>query len=450
MNGFSRTAFWVVVLGAVCSAPLLSRSEIVQWQDGKAACVSLTFDDGSVNQFRIAMPLMDERGFAGTFFINTRNLAGSKYPPAFVGRPIMEILKESASVPAGPSTILERASMLRYLREIQGVAAIKDYDPIRAGELLEQGKIAEACRLADRACRNLRDSGQPFALRPTAFDPGDDYRITWDELRRCAARGHEFADHTISHPYLSAMDEANIRYETEKCREDIREQLGPRHTLSIECPFGIEDERVLRLVFPTFPFVRNRANDDCIDGILRSDPRRPGPTSKAYIQWQRGALSETPYPLMISWIATTVRTRAWLVLVIHGVEGIGWEPLTKATLERYFDYIKAREPELWVATFQDAYKYIRERVLGTVKEVRGTGRISVRLSHTLDRGTYDLPLTLRTSVPTSWLKVKMEQGGDVRILHAQGAGGGKTVMYRAVPNGPEIRLTSAAAGPPAN
>ncbi len=445
MRDFNKIAFWVVVLSAACSTPLLSRSEIVHWQDGKEACVSLTFDDGSVNQFRIAMPLMDERGFTGTFFIITRNLAGSKYQPAFVGRPIMEILKESASAPAGPATILERASMLRYLREIQGVSAIKNYDPIHVGELLEQGKIAEACRMADRACQNLRGSGQTFVLRPTAFDPGDDYRITWDDLRRYAARGHEFADHTISHPYLSAMDEANIRYETEKCREDIREQLGPRHTLSVECPFGIEDERVLRFVFPTFPFVRNRANDACIDEILRSDPRRPGPTSKPYIQWQRGALSETPYPLMTSWIDTTVKTRAWLVLVIHGVEGIGWEPLAKATLEKYFDYIKAREPEVWVATFQDAYKYIREHVQGTVKEVRAAGRISVRLSHALDPRIYDLPLTLRTDVPASWLRIKVEQGSAVRILLAEGMGGGKTVMYRAVPNGPEIHLTSAAA-----
>jgi peptidoglycan/xylan/chitin deacetylase (PgdA/CDA1 family) len=445
MNCFYKKAFWVIVLSAAWCAPLVSQTEILQWQDGKAACVSITYDDGSANQFRIAMPLMDERGFPGTFFINTRNLAGSKYPPSFVGRPIMEILKESAAVPAGQANILERTSMLRYLREIQNVAAINEYDANRAGELLEQGEIAEVCRMADRACRNLRDTGRTFAVKPTVFDPGDDYRITWDDLRRYAAKGHEFADHTISHPYLSAMDEANIRYETEKCREDIREQLGYKHTLSIECPFGIEDERVLRTVFPTFPFVRNRANDDCIDEILRSETRQPAPTAKAYIQWQRGALSETPFPLMTSWIDTSVRTRAWLVLVIHGVEGIGWEPLSKATMEKFFDHIKAREADVWVATFQDGYKYIRERVNGIVKEERTAGGISVWLSHALDQAIYDLPLTLKTTVPASWLKVKVEQGGDVRILPVEEFAGKKIVTYRAFPNGPEIRLTSAPA-----
>ena len=31
------------------------RTEITKWQDGKQACVSLTFDDSSINQFRIDM-----------------------------------------------------------------------------------------------------------------------------------------------------------------------------------------------------------------------------------------------------------------------------------------------------------------------------------------------------------------------------------------------------------
>ncbi|MGZ5425296.1 MAG: hypothetical protein ACXWH4_12115, partial [Candidatus Aminicenantales bacterium] len=45
------------------------RTEIVKWQDGKAAAVSLTYDDNSANQFRVAVPLMRRFDFPATFHV---------------------------------------------------------------------------------------------------------------------------------------------------------------------------------------------------------------------------------------------------------------------------------------------------------------------------------------------------------------------------------------------
>jgi peptidoglycan/xylan/chitin deacetylase (PgdA/CDA1 family) len=50
------------------------KTEITKWQYGKNGAVSLTYDDGSVNQFRIAVPIMDSFGFPATFFIITGNI----------------------------------------------------------------------------------------------------------------------------------------------------------------------------------------------------------------------------------------------------------------------------------------------------------------------------------------------------------------------------------------
>ena len=66
---------------------------------------------------------------------------------------------------------------------------------------------------------------------------------------------------------------------------------------------------------------------------------------------------------MRGWVDTIVRRdNIWLVLVFHGVDGIGWEPKTGAELEEYFSYIKSLEGRVWVATFQDVTKYMRERM----------------------------------------------------------------------------------------
>ena len=74
--------------------------------------------------------------------------------------------------------------------------------------------------------------------------------------------------------------------------------------------------------------------------FFEGDSRDPAQMTKPYVQWQRGPLSKTPIEEMTGWIDKSLATGTWLVLVIHGVEGIGWEPVPAARLRAYFDYIK--------------------------------------------------------------------------------------------------------------
>ena len=62
-------------------------TEVTKWQYGKTAAVSLTYDDGSINQFRVAVPIMDSFNFPATFFIITGEIPGSRYQGTFIGRP---------------------------------------------------------------------------------------------------------------------------------------------------------------------------------------------------------------------------------------------------------------------------------------------------------------------------------------------------------------------------
>src|SRR5215467_14877325 len=74
-------------------------TEITKWQYGKSGAVSLTYDDGSINQFRIAVPIMDRFGFPATFFIITSQIPSSQYQGTFIGRPTKTILEETAKTP---------------------------------------------------------------------------------------------------------------------------------------------------------------------------------------------------------------------------------------------------------------------------------------------------------------------------------------------------------------
>jgi hypothetical protein len=68
-------------------------TEIAKWQDDKAAALSLTYDDGSINQFRVAVPLMKGFGFPATFHIITGEILGSRYKGAFIGRSTEAIIQ---------------------------------------------------------------------------------------------------------------------------------------------------------------------------------------------------------------------------------------------------------------------------------------------------------------------------------------------------------------------
>ncbi len=45
----------------------------VQWPQGQRAALSLTFDDGMTSQLDTALPLLDQYGLVGTFYVNPRS-----------------------------------------------------------------------------------------------------------------------------------------------------------------------------------------------------------------------------------------------------------------------------------------------------------------------------------------------------------------------------------------
>ena len=406
---------------------------IEKWADGKSGAVSLTFDDGSINQFRVAIPIMDSLGFPGTFFINTGNIPGSKYQAEFIGRPQEEIIKESAIAVTDRDNLFERASMVAYAP----YSGMRNYFTT-AGELYEAGKIEEACSEIDEALAAIR-TGKAKPRR-TGGQSGSD-QITWDEIRIHASKGHEFASHTITHPRLAIMDSANLVNELEGSRKEILEQLGEKYTFSAECPYGTEDERVMEFAYKYYPALRNRMPEPFLMELNRGSRKSPVNKEIEYVQWQRGALTSTPMELMKAWVDTTAAmNNIWLVLVFHGVDGTGWEPLTGNDLRNYYNYIKSNDNRLWIATFGDVAKYIRERMNSRVEAISEKGRLTVNVTAGLGK-EYDYPLTLKTYLSGSPDNLQIIQGQN-EIAFTYGKDGlGNYVLYRVVPGSGALILS---------
>lgn len=441
----TRSLLAFAVLGPLVGVPgpafaQVGHTEITRWAHGKKAAVSLTWDDGTLNQFRVAVPLMDRLGFPATFFVITGEVSGSRYHGTFVGRPPEAIVEEAARVPTSAANFFERASAIGYL----GYRGTLEFHT-RAGEIFDEGGAPEkAYRVLDDAYARVRAGDFPRA--EDAGQHSGAAAVSWDELAALARRGYEVASHTVTHPRLAVLDEPNLVYELEKSREEILDHLGAKHTFSVECPYGTENERVLQYALARYPLARNRMSDPSVEDLDRWNDESPSASTKEYVRWQRGPLTRTPMSLMKSWVDTIAgRDNVWLVLVFHGVDGIGWEPRTSADLEEYFAYIKAKEDALWVATFGDVGRYVRERMHGTVRSWVRDDAISVVLRDDLEDARYDLPLTLRTEVPADWAAAEVRQGDRTQRVPVVTDDGKSSVVYEAVPNGEDVRLARAPA-----
>lgn len=412
------------------------QTEICKWQYGKRGAVSITFDGGTINQFRKVLPIMNSLEFPGTFFITTGIIPGSQYQGRFIGRSVDTIIKETATIPTNEDNLLERSSAAPFL----GYAGTLDYQHT-AGNLIEKEMFEEAYIIIDEFYEKVRNG---------EFEPGHSINpdllvglgVTWDDIRLYATQGHEFAGHTITHPNMAALDEANMLYELEKSAEEIRNQLSLEYVFSVECPYGTENERVMEYTYKTYPASRNRMPEQYLEELNRGSRKNPGSSNMEYVQWQRGARTKYTPELMKSWIDTTAtHDNIWLVLVFHGVDSIGWEAIPSELYDEYFKYIKSKEKDIWIATFADVTKYMRERKNSDIKSVGNSRKITVNISHSLDKAMYNIPLTLKTYVPSDWDEVQVKQGGNKKIILPLRDDKGSFVLYQAYPNSDDVEVS---------
>jgi peptidoglycan/xylan/chitin deacetylase (PgdA/CDA1 family) len=418
----------IFIVYSAHSQASIGQTEITKWQYGKKGAVSITYDDGTINQFRIAVPIMNRLGLPGTFYINTGTLPESKYIGRFIGRPVSKIIEETKTIPTNKDNFFERASASRYL----GYRGTSAYFT-RAGAQIDANRPQEAYAIMDDLYqRVVAGEFQPETSTNRPVDNGN--VLTWDMVKTFAAQGHEFSSHMVTHPYMAALDERNIKYELEKSREELLKRLGIRHTFSTELPYGTTNARAMQYAFKVYPAARNAMPAPYMLELHRPNRRTPVTDSHEYVMWERGAITSTSLEQLNAWADTTaMRNNIWYVLVLHGIDGIGWEPLTGETVGAHFEHIKSKENNLWVATFGDVARYIKQRMSASVKTSLKGRNINVSVNHRLNKKLYDIPLTLKTYVNPEWRGVSIKQGKTVTQMAVRREGNNAFVMYQAMP-----------------
>jgi peptidoglycan/xylan/chitin deacetylase (PgdA/CDA1 family) len=68
--------------------------------------------------------------------------------------------------------------------------------------------------------------------------------MSWDQLGGLAEAGWEVGSHTRTHPHLTQIDDAALRDELVRSREEVEQRLG-RPCPTLAYPYGDHDERVV-------------------------------------------------------------------------------------------------------------------------------------------------------------------------------------------------------------
>jgi peptidoglycan/xylan/chitin deacetylase (PgdA/CDA1 family) len=97
------------------------------------------------------------------------------------------------------------------------------------------------------ACSDYAEDGRPLDVPELAAQaqahPGEMATMTWDELRGLAERGVEIGSHTLTHPHLPRLSDAELGRELSESRERVEGELG-RSCAFLAYPFGEQDARV--------------------------------------------------------------------------------------------------------------------------------------------------------------------------------------------------------------
>lgn len=210
--------------------------------------LAITFDDGQLDGWEHARPVLDRAGIAASFFI--------------------------------PVDGVDRDELLWHDRLGYAARRLLAADRPRAEELLggagdDRTMVTAAM---ERAKRLFPDDRLAFVARvedalPGTARPSWDGLMSWDQLRALSRSGHEVGSHSVTHPILPLVDDAQL----------VREVAGSKARLEAE--LGVPCES---FCYP---------NGDCDDRVVEA-VRRAGYLRAVTTAWGPNAPGADPFRLM--------------------------------------------------------------------------------------------------------------------------------------------------------
>ena len=167
--------------------------------------VVVTFDDGYLDNFEVAAPIMNRLGIPGTFYITVAAIS-AETPPWFCR------LRHAFGTTRRPRFQMKDDDRVYDLETPQGR---------RAGFL--SGSAACATRSGPAQAETIRSIEEALDVETL---PNDGLMMSWDHIRALCRSGHAVGSHTLTHPNLAQVTESEADLELRESRRILESQIG--------------------------------------------------------------------------------------------------------------------------------------------------------------------------------------------------------------------------------
>ncbi|MCX6145613.1 MAG: polysaccharide deacetylase family protein [Ignavibacteriales bacterium] len=258
----------------------------------------------------------------------------------------------------------------------------------------------------------------------------------WTALQSAANSGHEIASHTMSHASLGSISTDQYA-ELRNSQDAINARIAGQKCLTIAYPNCVVGDKALCSQF----YIAARI---CSGQIEPSTPADFMAIS-SFVCGTQGSIQRSED--FSNKVAAAVRTKGWVVFLIHAIDGeSGYSPTSSTQLRGALDSLKSHIDTYWVSSFVNVARYVKERNNVSVKEIAASdSTLTMRVTDTLPDSIYNYPVTIRRPLPSNWSSVTLTQSGKNISGQVVVENGTKYLMFDVVPDNGDIALRKSTA-----
>jgi peptidoglycan/xylan/chitin deacetylase (PgdA/CDA1 family) len=169
----------------------------------------VTFDDGHIDNYTNAFPVLKSLGMPATIFLSTQYIDQPNLP--FWFDRVSQLLYF-----ASPGLL--EIPVLDYRADLSDMPSRRLHTRLLLGKLKAQDNDRRLAALAQMEALLAASVPETVAAQRSAMN--------WDEVHEMAACGIEFGSHTVTHPVLTRLDDAALVRELVDSRAAIRSHIA--------------------------------------------------------------------------------------------------------------------------------------------------------------------------------------------------------------------------------
>ncbi len=213
-------------------------------------------------------------------------------------------------------------------------------------------------------------------------------QISWGRWKQIAQAGHEIGNHSLHHSKLTTLDEAAARAEIDGGRQLIAEKIGVT-PVSFAYPGNGRDDRLRKFVYAQHAVAREFESG--YGGAKFTTEKANG------------------------MVASALQQKRWMVTMLHAITN-GYAAFPSASiLDDHLKYVQPLQARLWVDTFGNVGRYVKERDAANLVVQRAATSATITLTTGLDTNLFNVPLTVVIEQVTAASAEAQRAGESARL-----------------------------------